>query len=176
MRIDSGHLYFFDYDFFAKQIIKTAKVKPSYRHFESLLSLIPETHIKEILGERYFDAMVPIPSKFTSLFFRGFSPAHELCVKLSANHPVPIRQWVRFQWSLFGKRIKKQSRLSKENRSKNMQGAFVATPKANGKRILLVDDIITSGATLNQAKLALLAAGAAEIQTITLAATGFNSQ
>ena len=58
---------------------------------------------------------------------------------------------------------------SPEERAKNVKGVYRSTGDAAGKRILLVDDIVTTGATLSEAAEVLLSAGAKEVIGLTLA-------
>ena len=59
--------------------------------------------------------------------------------------------------------------LSRLDRRRNVAGAFVANPKvAEGKRVLMVDDVLTSGATLEACAQALHAAGATQVYGLTL--------
>ena len=69
------------------------------------------------------------------------------------------------------KATRSQVGLSREQRVQNMQGAFRAAPAASvqGRRIALVDDVLTSGATANAAARALLRAGAAQVDLIVFA-------
>ena len=64
-----------------------------------------------------------------------------------------------------------QTGLSLKERTKNIKGAFSVrnSQKLNGKRILLVDDVMTTGATVNECSKILLQAGAEEILVYTLA-------
>ncbi len=75
------------------------------------------------------------------------------------------------RWLLRVKSTRSQVGLSREQRAENMQGAFRAAPGAplRGRRIVLVDDVLTSGATANAAARALLRAGAAEVDLIVFA-------
>ena len=71
-------------------------------------------------------------------------------------------------------RVKPQSRtVSPEERQHNIRGAFrVRDPEAvRGKRILLIDDVLTTGATVSEASRVLLEAGAKSVDVATLAAT-----
>jgi ComF family protein len=58
---------------------------------------------------------------------------------------------------------------SPEERARNVRGVYRCTGDASGKRILLVDDIVTTGATLSEAAGVLLAAGAESVTALTLA-------
>lgn len=69
------------------------------------------------------------------------------------------------------KRVKVQHYLKGKSRADNLRGAYVASPTAKEKTVLVVDDVITSGATLNEAARALKAVGAGAVYAATLAAT-----
>jgi len=66
------------------------------------------------------------------------------------------------------------SRSSIAHRRKNVKGAFRAKPgiAVNGARVVLVDDVMTSGATLDEAAQTLLGAGAADVMGLVVAAAG----
>ena len=69
------------------------------------------------------------------------------------------------------KPTRSQVGLTREQRAANMQGAFRASPGVplRGLRIVLVDDVLTSGATANAAARALLRSGAADVDLIVFA-------
>jgi predicted amidophosphoribosyltransferase len=93
---------------------------------------------------------------------RGFNPALEIF--RSAN-PGSLR--VTDQILRFGREPKDQRRLSRTERYQNVQNLFEAKPL--GARVLLVDDVFTTGATLNAARLALEDAGAKVLGSCVLA-------
>jgi len=63
-----------------------------------------------------------------------------------------------------------QISLGPAERSRNLRGAFVAQPRrVSGQRILLVDDVLTTGATVGACARALYRAGAADVVALTLA-------
>ena len=58
---------------------------------------------------------------------------------------------------------------SDDERAANVAGAFEASPSVKGLKLLLIDDVLTTGATASEAADALLRAGAVEVQVLTLA-------
>ncbi len=71
--------------------------------------------------------------------------------------------------------VKDQSKLKAEDRKTNIRGAYALRPGAGkgvqGHMVILVDDVYTTGATVNECASLLIAAGAKEVQVITLART-----
>ena len=70
-------------------------------------------------------------------------------------------------------KINQQIGLSRAQRGQNLQGAFSVTaamrPRIEGRRVLLVDDVLTTGATANAASRALLRAGATAVDVLVFA-------
>jgi ComF family protein len=119
----------------------------------------------DVLAEA--DAITPVPLHARRLWTRRFNQAAALGREIARRAGKP------FEPALL-RRIKatrSQVGLSREQRVQNMQGAFRAAPAASvqGRRIALVDDVLTSGATANAAARALLGAGAAQVDLIVFA-------
>jgi ComF family protein len=119
----------------------------------------------DVLAEA--DAVTPVPLHARRLWTRRFNQAAALGREIACRAGKP------FEPALL-RRIKatrSQVGLSREQRVQNMQGAFRAAPAASvqGRRIALVDDVLTSGATANAAARALLRAGAAQVDLIVFA-------
>lgn len=119
----------------------------------------------DVLAEA--DAITPVPLHARRLWTRRFNQAAALGREIARRAGKP------FEPALL-RRIKatrSQVGLSREQRVQNMQGAFRAAPAASvqGRRIALVDDVLTSGATANAAARALLRAGAAQVDLIVFA-------
>ena len=113
------------------------------------------------------DLIVPVPLHWIREYSRGFNQAELIGKKISKRFNIPLSKT-----SL--KRTKatpSQTGLSLKERTKNIKGAFSVRneQKLNGKRILLVDDVMTTGATVNECSRVLLQAGAREILVYTLA-------
>jgi competence protein ComFC len=115
-----------------------------------------------------WDLIVPIPLHPRRQAEREFNQAQRLAAALSRSSNVP---WA---GSILARILdtRTQTRLSKHERAKNVRRAFVlrAKPAAiAGRRIVLVDDVLTTGATANAAARVLRRHGAAEVCVWTLA-------
>lgn len=112
------------------------------------------------------DMIVPVPLARSRLVERGYNHAALLAYPLALNTGIDYRPKVLHRV----RETKTQVGLSFEQRKHNVAGAFVAeSEKVVNKRILLIDDIVTSGATLDACARGLLMAGASDIYGLTLA-------
>jgi ComF family protein len=110
-----------------------------------------------------FDLVVPIPLSRRRLVERGFNQAEILCRAIPL--PKDVRALIRTTDG------PPQALSSREQRARNVRGAFRArsSGSVSRKRVLLVDDVITTGATARAAASALLAAGASTVSLLALA-------
>ncbi len=115
------------------------------------------------------DVVIPVPLHWTRLWQRRFNQANALAIIVSRHAGLPLES----QWLRRRKRTRRQVGLSREERRENLQGAFVvpdhAKPLVRGRRVLLVDDVLTTGASANAAARVLLRAGAANVDVVTFA-------
>ena len=106
------------------------------------------------------DAIVPVPLHRARLRARGFDQALELAKILSRTLRLPLHAGL----LLRSRATEPQSRLAAEARHANLRGAFaVRAGAALPAHVALVDDVMTTGATLHAAGHALRAAGAARV-------------
>lgn len=104
------------------------------------------------------DAVVPVPMHWTRRALRGASAADEIAAQLAADLRLPCRRLLRR-----ARATRMQNELPFEQRRGNVRGAFRPRSSAAGLRLLLVDDVVTTGGTLAECRGALLAAGAAAV-------------
>lgn len=100
---------------------------------------------------------------------RGFNQTHILCEKIAAKTGL-----VFCREGLCRKRntVAQSTLNSPEERRHNLRDAFEATKNFTGKRVLLVDDIFTTGSTCNECAKTLFRAGAKEVHVFCLSAAG----
>jgi ComF family protein len=115
------------------------------------------------------DLLVPVPLHRRRLFARRFNQAAELASGVSRACGAPANP-------LALERVKATSPqvgLTRAQRAENLQGAFRTPPERRqdvaGRRVVLVDDVMTSGATANACARALLRAGAERVDALVFA-------
>ena len=105
------------------------------------------------------DCVVPVPMLPARVFARGFNQSVELARMLAKAVGLPVRRT-----DLRKTRdTKAQSSLGRAERHRNVAGAFMAATDMTGQHVLLVDDVMTTGATLTACTEACLAAGARRV-------------
>jgi ComF family protein len=106
--------------------------------------------------------VVPVPLHASRLATRGFNQSVLLAQRVARGLHAPL-------WPLALRRLRDtppQAALDRQGRITNVVGAFAtrSAERIRGKRVLLVDDVRTTGATLDACELALRAAGAIEVR------------
>ena len=115
------------------------------------------------------DAIVPVPLHWRRQWARRFNQSALLAEVIAKGSGVAVAHAAL-------RRVKatpQQVGLSQAERAQNVQGAFRVLPAAKaevaGRRLLLVDDVLTSGATVDACSRALLRAGAAQVDVLVFA-------
>jgi ComF family protein len=140
-----------------------------FKHTDSIHSApVFSTWMVRSLPEIENPLCIPVPLHWTRLFMRTYNQAALLARGISK-----LKGWAYSPSLLIRKRrTPSQGHLSKKDRIKNVSRAFqVSQSKSSqieGKTILLVDDVFTTGATLNACSKVLLSAGAREVHALTL--------
>jgi ComF family protein len=113
------------------------------------------------------DALVPVPLHRRRLWGRRFNQSGALAKEISHASGIAVAHTALRRV----KATQQQVGLTHAERATNMQGAFrVDTkPKVAGRRLILIDDVLTSGATVSACARALLRAGAANVDVLVFA-------
>lgn len=105
------------------------------------------------------DVLVPVPLHASRLRERGYNQALELARPISQRLGVPLDGLVERV-----RATQAQSDLPSTQRERNIRGAFEVRRPVSGKRVAIVDDVMTTGATVREIAATLMAAGAQDVQ------------
>lgn len=112
-------------------------------------------------------AVIAMPARRRHKFLRGYNQCDFLAKELARRLALP---YVKGAVALSGS-TKRQAGLPEDERRTNVKGAFSTTRRAqclNGKTVILVDDVMTTGATLSECAMALKEAGVARVWALSL--------
>jgi ComF family protein len=113
------------------------------------------------------DLIIPMPMHPTRLKERGFNQAHEIAKVLAKN----CKEKLDFKSAQRVKLTPPQASLPLKERVKNIKGAFKVSGDLSSKRIAIVDDVMTTGASLNELAKTLKKAGASHVECWVVART-----
>lgn len=148
-----------------KTVLRAYKFDGHRRLAGPLSELMAEVFLSELADEGW-DCLTPVPSHPRRLRRRGFDSAATLCRQVALRTALPERRSVRR-----ARRTRLQSGLSVRERAKNVRGAFEGTSCAGEGRVLIVDDILTSGATARELSRIIRRGGATRVGVLTAART-----
>jgi len=143
------------YDFPCDRMVQALK----YRGWLALAPFFARSFAAGPLPE--IDLLVPMPLHPNRLAQRGFNQAAEIARSLARLRRVPFAP-------RGARRVKDtaaQTDLPYEERTRNVRGAFACDLDLSGKRVAVVDDVMTTGATLNELAKVLKRAGAARVES-----------
>ena len=137
-----------------------------YHRVRTLVGPLGRLLARAVPPERAFDLVVPLPLHWRKRLSRGYNQSRLLAEEIARLRGLPMKNIVR--------RVKAtapQAGLSNSKRRLNMQGAFAVRKGVDikGLRVLLIDDVLTSGATANGCAAALLSAGATAVDVLVAA-------
>ncbi len=140
--------------------------------FRGRLSLAP--YLAERLAEALSraraprpDLVIPLPLSLARQRERGYNQAQELARRLARTFELPLDAHSAKRTGA----APAQADLPWKERAKNIRGAFVCAANVAGKHVAVVDDVMTTGATLSEFARALLKAGAARVSNWVVART-----
>lgn len=161
----SRNVSVFRYDESASNIVKRFKMGKITQ-----LSVYISEEMSMLIDKEYrdidFDCMTFVPSTRISVIRRGFDHTRMLADEISKRVGIPVQKLLKRRFSL-----KEQKSLSALQREQNVRNKYTALRDITYKRVLLIDDIITTGSTLNECARALKQAGVKEVFCATFAAT-----
>jgi len=155
-----------------KKLIKKFKYPPFLKELALSLSSLIITHFilsgnKIIFNNQEVSLFIPVPLFSSKKRWRGFNQSEEITKELSKFLKIPyqVNNLIKI------KKTQSQIELSKEERERNIKNSFeIKNPlEIQGKRIFLVDDIFTSGATMEECARVLKKAGIKEVWGIAVA-------
>lgn len=117
-----------------------------------------------LLGDFSGWVIVPVPLFWYQFCYRGFNQSLEIARIIAKIIKAPVADKLLIKW----RPTKNQAKLPDEKRILNTTGAF-AVKEVSPQKILLIDDVFTTGATVKSCAMALRKAGAKEIRVLTLA-------
>ena len=137
---------------------------------QNVFHVLSDCLSKTRLPQKKYDWIVPVPLHPFRFLKRGFNPAKMLADVVCQRQNGQVRSLLRRR---FGKHP--QVGLEASARLQNIKGQFFLKPKyscvAKGSACLLVDDVLTTGATVNECARVLRQAGAERVDVLTLART-----
>jgi ComF family protein len=137
-----------------------------YNRVESLAEPLGRLLLRGFPVDEQIDAIVPVPLHWWKRMRRGFNQSQLLARELSRGTGLPVWQALRRHSA-----GKAQVGLTPGERRENVKGRFRVTSQAQvaGRSLLVVDDVLTTGATMNACARVLKEAGAARVAVLTLA-------
>jgi competence protein ComFC len=135
--------------------------------FENFLADLLIREAAPVLRKQKWDFIVPVPLHPLKEREREFNQAENLAKHLSDAVKIPVNKKLLRRVT----HTKTQTRLTKQERAANMNGAFAVrkNTRLNGERVVLLDDVFTTGATTSACAKALRAAGADDVCVWTVA-------
>ena len=144
------------------EIIKDIK----YRHRPQIGRRLAALFARELSENGFFDGIdciVPVPLHRRKLQKRGYNQSLYIARGFSDATGIPVKELL-----IASLPHTTQTRHTSEERRQNVSGVFEAVERLDGKSVLLVDDVITTGATAEECCRCLSAAGAASVAVASL--------
>jgi predicted amidophosphoribosyltransferase len=128
------------------------------------LGAVAATLIAETIGRPDVDALVPVPADPWRARRRGHVPPARLAEELGVLWEIAVAGLLRR-----GRSAPPQHSLGRRERRRNLHGAFLPAGRAAPRRVCVVDDVYTTGATVSAAGSALRRLGATRVEAICFA-------
>ena len=148
------------------KLIADYKYHRKFYYGRSLALLLAERLLSAYREEPLPDVITSVPLHWRRRLRRGFNQSELVALE--------VGKCLALQYQPLLKRIRttaQQQGLDAQQRSRNLRGAFTCCGPLRGKRVALVDDVMTTGSTANEISRTLLKAGASEVHLWCLART-----
>jgi ComF family protein len=157
----------FTYDFPVDSLLQHYKYKDMLHLANTFATLLDEKKPANHNSSRKIDLIIPMPMHHARLKERGFNQALEIARIMAKNAEIKLD----YTSCLRTKLTQPQASLPLKERVKNIRGVFSCTENLQGLNIALVDDVMTTGASLNELAKTLKQAGAAHVECWVIART-----
>lgn len=160
------HIYFFKYEGIIRKMILNYKFNDKAFLYKTFVNfLLKNENLFEILQS--YDTIVPVPISNKRLKQRGYNQS--LLIAKEINKYLKVN--LNYKSLVKNVHVIQQSKLNKEDRLKNIQGVYKLNNKEilESGNILLIDDIYTTGSTVNECSRVLKSANVNKVGVLTIA-------
>lgn len=160
------HIYFFKYEGIIRRMILNYKFNDKAFLYKTFVNfLLKNENLFEILQS--YDTIVPVPISNKRLKQRGYNQS--LLIAKEINKYLKVN--LNYKSLVKNVHVIQQSKLNKEDRLKNIQGVYKLNNKEilESGNILLIDDIYTTGSTVNECSRVLKSANVNKVGVLTIA-------
>ena len=169
-KIQNQEFTYHVYAYYYKEAIRNKIIDYKFNDMPELSN----TFVKLLLNNekicgflKKYDIMIPVPMHPKKQTQRGYNQAELIAQKLAENLRIDFANDVLFKQ----RQTETQSSLDKKSRQRNVKDAYNCKKeqKINGKRVILFDDIYTTGSTVKECSKVLKQFGAKEVIVLTIA-------
>ena len=160
------HMYLYQYDGMIRNLILRYKFQERTYLYKIFVKNL-KNNKKIYLFLKKYDIIIPVPISKKRMKQRGYNQSALLAKEISKNFNIQYNE----KCLLKNRNIQPQSLLTKEERIKNVENVYSVKnqEKIINKKILLIDDIYTTGSTVNECSRILKQAGGKNIGILTIA-------
>lgn len=161
-----NHFYMFKYDGLIRKLLLDYKFDEKSYLYKTFIQIFEKYYKKGYIQFDLYDIIVPVPISKHRLKLRGYNQSALFAKKMAKILNIKIDKNILIKT----KNNIAQSLLDKSQRERNVENMYKVFEKnVQNKKILLIDDIFTTGATVNECSKVLMQAGAIKVDVFTIA-------